>query len=188
MQLIKGNFKTQDALLILSQLVDVKIKFHEDKIDLSQNEEDIKMRESRIKELQKHLKETRDALIDHPGEVNMEAVVHLNQPGGPSSQFKLIDGTFNAQDAKDILMASFDSKIQFHNLAAFSKQIRGDAGVEIHEQRAKELRSDSNKLKEFLKNAERADKKVAVSCHVIIHEATVPKDEPVQKPEFSYSL
>lgn len=188
MQLIKGTFKTQDALQIISRLVEVKIKFHEDKIGLSQSEEDIKMRERRIKELQRYLKETRDALIDNPGEINMDAIIHLNQQGHPSSRFRLIDGTFQVQDAKDLLMAAFDSKIQFHSLAAFSKLIRGDAGVEIHQQRAKELRDDSNKVRDFLENAESAGKKVMVSCHVVISEIGVPEDEPVQKPEVSYSL
>ena len=49
--LLKGNFSQSDALDILTQLVHVKIKFHESKIEKSDNEEDIKMRENRIKKL-----------------------------------------------------------------------------------------------------------------------------------------
>jgi hypothetical protein len=57
--MIQGKFKKEDALEILTKIIDVKVKFHEDKIRLSDNEEDIKMRENRIKDLQRHLYEAR---------------------------------------------------------------------------------------------------------------------------------
>lgn len=187
MQLIKGTFKTQEALQIISQLVDVKIKFHENKISLSQNEEDIKMREGRIKELQKYLNQTRDCLNDYKQEVNMDAVIYLNEPGIPLSEFRLIDGTFDAQDAGHILMASFDNKIQFHSMAAFGKKIRGESGIEMHEERIKELQSDSKKLKEILKKAEESGKKVSINCNIIIKEMNSGENELVQTQEAGHS-
>lgn len=51
MQLIKGTFEKNDAIEILNRLVQIKIHYHENKIEKSDNEEDIKMREQRIKEL-----------------------------------------------------------------------------------------------------------------------------------------
>ena len=54
-QLIKGSFTRQDALELLTQLAEVKIKFHENKIMKGHDEEDVKMREKRIKELQQDL-------------------------------------------------------------------------------------------------------------------------------------
>ena len=61
--LIKGHFPQADALDLLTQLVQVKIKYHEDKIGLSQNEEDMKMRERRIKELQHNLHSVRQQIL-----------------------------------------------------------------------------------------------------------------------------
>ena len=57
--IIKGKFKPDEALSIITKMIDVKIKFQEEKIKTSDNEEDIKMRENRIKSLQKELYESR---------------------------------------------------------------------------------------------------------------------------------
>ncbi len=66
-QLIHGQFSAQDAIDILTQMVNVKIKFHENKINNGHAEEDIKMREKRIKQLQQELKEIRN-YIENQGE------------------------------------------------------------------------------------------------------------------------
>ncbi len=58
-QLLKGTFTKQDAIGLLTKMVDAKIKFHEDKIHRTDNEEDVKMREKRIRQLQKELYEAR---------------------------------------------------------------------------------------------------------------------------------
>ena len=62
-QLLKGNFSQSDALDILTQLVHVKIKFHESKIEKSDNEEDIKMRENRIKKLLQDFCEAKQLIL-----------------------------------------------------------------------------------------------------------------------------
>ncbi|MEO7523881.1 MAG: hypothetical protein ABIT58_07285 [Ferruginibacter sp.] len=59
LQLIQGQFSTQDAIDIITQMITVKIKFHENKINNAHTEEDIKMRERRIKQLQLQLHESR---------------------------------------------------------------------------------------------------------------------------------
>lgn len=53
--LIDGHFQSKEALELLTKVIHVKIKFHEDKIAQLDIEEDIKMRENRVKELQKDL-------------------------------------------------------------------------------------------------------------------------------------
>ena len=60
LHLIDGQFSVTDAIAILTQLTEVKIKYHENKIKSSHNEEDIKMRERKIKNLQKELAESRE--------------------------------------------------------------------------------------------------------------------------------
>ncbi len=58
-QLINGQFTQKDALHILTKVAQVKIKYHEQKINTSDNEEDVKSREKRIKNLQKDVQEAR---------------------------------------------------------------------------------------------------------------------------------
>jgi hypothetical protein len=62
-QLLKGNFSQSEALDILTQLVHIKIKFHESKIEKSDSEEDIKMRENRIKQLLQDFYEAKQLII-----------------------------------------------------------------------------------------------------------------------------
>jgi cob(I)alamin adenosyltransferase len=63
--LIRGDYNREDAMELITQLFQVKIKFHEKKIRHSeQTEEDIKMRERRISELQKDLIYIRDAIMN----------------------------------------------------------------------------------------------------------------------------
>jgi hypothetical protein len=62
LQLLKGSFSQLEALELLTQLIHVKIKFHESKIEKSHNEEDIKMREKRIKQLQQDFFEVKQLI------------------------------------------------------------------------------------------------------------------------------
>jgi hypothetical protein len=66
-KLIQGQFSAQDAIDIITQMINVKIKFHENKINNAFAEEDIKMREKRIKQLQQQLQESRN-YIEKKGE------------------------------------------------------------------------------------------------------------------------
>lgn len=61
--ILKGIFSQADALDILTQMVQIKIKYHENKIDKSQNEEDIKSREQRIKQLHKDFYEAKQLIL-----------------------------------------------------------------------------------------------------------------------------
>ncbi|MFN8354953.1 MAG: hypothetical protein U0Y10_10935 [Spirosomataceae bacterium] len=76
-QLIEGHFDTKEALEILTQLIHVKIRFHENKIQASSHEEDIKMREKRIKHLQKDLYELRKLIESHSGTIDLHAKVEV---------------------------------------------------------------------------------------------------------------
>ncbi|HOZ80309.1 MAG TPA: hypothetical protein PLY34_20100 [Ferruginibacter sp.] len=78
LQLIKGSFKSSEALDLLSQLVNVKIKFHESKIENSQNEEDIKMRENRIKQLQQEFYETKQAILTKDKTCELESGITIS--------------------------------------------------------------------------------------------------------------
>jgi len=77
-QLIKGEFNSKNTLDIVTQMVHVKIKYHEGKIAKNGNEEDIKYRESKIKHLQKELFELRNALADKENDLKIVAEIAIN--------------------------------------------------------------------------------------------------------------
>lgn len=77
-QLFDGSFEAQEALDVLTQMVQVKIKYHESKISSLSNEEDIKMRENRIKLLQKELFEARTFIEKQSGKITITDQLTLN--------------------------------------------------------------------------------------------------------------
>ena len=76
--IIKGQFKPSEALSIITKMIDVKIKFQEEKIKTSDNEEDIKMRENRIKSLQKELYESRKFIESHRGLISLQSDIQID--------------------------------------------------------------------------------------------------------------
>ncbi|CAN5663146.1 hypothetical protein BH10BAC3_BH10BAC3_38160 [soil metagenome] len=74
-QLIHGQFSAQDAIDILTQMINVKIKFHENKIKTGHAEEDIKMREKRIKQLQQQLQEVRNYIGNQGESITVESEI-----------------------------------------------------------------------------------------------------------------
>ena len=76
-QLIQGNFTAKDALEIITQMIHIKIKFHETKISHNSNEEDIKNREAKIKRLQKDLYDIRNFIGKCGGKINIQSEIHL---------------------------------------------------------------------------------------------------------------
>lgn len=63
-QLINGQFSSDEIIDIVSKMIQVKINFHEQKISNSDAEEDIKQREKKIKILQENLQEIKSTLKD----------------------------------------------------------------------------------------------------------------------------
>lgn len=76
-QLIQGQFTAKDAIEIITEMIHVKIKYHENKINNSSNEEDIKMRETKIKRLQKELFECRNNIYEKKGKIKLNAIIQL---------------------------------------------------------------------------------------------------------------
>ena len=74
-QLIEGQFNKKEALELITQMIHIKIKFHENKISNNSNEEDVKYRETKIKNLQKELFELKYFLDNNGNSVQLEAHV-----------------------------------------------------------------------------------------------------------------
>ncbi len=77
-QLINGQFSKTDALQLITKMINVKIKFQEEKIKSDSSEEDVKSRERKIKFLQKELYEARN-YIEKQTEIHLESEIFLNK-------------------------------------------------------------------------------------------------------------
>ncbi len=78
LKLISGEFEAKDALDLIKQMIEVKIKFHEGKIKFGSNEEDIKYREKKISGLQNELHFLRSEINTSKKDFHLEAVIHIN--------------------------------------------------------------------------------------------------------------
>lgn len=76
-QLISGEFPSTDAVGLICEMIEVKIKYHEQKIDSIMNEEDIKNRERKIKSLHQTLADVKKYAEGIPGKVSMESQVTI---------------------------------------------------------------------------------------------------------------
>lgn len=76
-QLIHGKFSAKDAIGIITQMIHIKVKYHENRINNSSNEEDIKFRESKIKQLQKELVEFKNNIDEKEGNVILSATIKI---------------------------------------------------------------------------------------------------------------
>lgn len=80
--LLKGSFAPKEMEKLITELIQVKIKFHEEKIQSSDEEETIKMRENRIIKLQNDLKELRAFLNNTDSLINADAEIMLSKSNG----------------------------------------------------------------------------------------------------------
>lgn len=76
-QLIQGQFNAHDAIDIITKMIHIKIKYHENKINNSSNEEDTKYREEKIKKLQKNLFDIRKYIETKGSKINLLANVDI---------------------------------------------------------------------------------------------------------------
>ncbi len=77
-QLIQGQFNAKDAIDIITQMIHVKLKYHENKISSTSNEEDIKFCETKIKRLQKDLVEIREFIQQSGANINIQSEINLS--------------------------------------------------------------------------------------------------------------
>lgn len=80
-QLIHGQFSAQDAIDIITHMIQIKVKYHESKITSNSTIEDIKMREAKIKRLQKDLSEVRN-YIEQEDTIMVHSEITLSNNNG----------------------------------------------------------------------------------------------------------
>jgi hypothetical protein len=76
-QLIQGVFSSKDALELISQMMDKKIRFHESKISKSDSLEDIKYRESKIKKLQNEMDQLKKHIKSDQEHFQIESTITI---------------------------------------------------------------------------------------------------------------
>ena len=76
-QLINGQCTTQEAIDLITELVQVKIKFLEKKISNLQNEEDIKTKETKIVALQNNLSAIRQQITLSKFDVTVSGLIEI---------------------------------------------------------------------------------------------------------------
>lgn len=77
-QLIQGHFNKEDAAQILSEMIKVKINFHENKITKESSEEIIKFREKKIRLLQNELSSLNEFFKKSDGNISLNANINID--------------------------------------------------------------------------------------------------------------
>jgi hypothetical protein len=77
LQLFQGHFNQQEAVELITAMIEVKIKYHERKISVGNMEEDVKMREKRITQLQNELRGVREYIEEGNVPVNLNGQIEI---------------------------------------------------------------------------------------------------------------
>lgn len=78
------------------------------------------------------------------------------------NEFKLIEGEFSPNEARNILMSLFNSKIEYHQLDSFSNHIRHGSDVTFSQNRIKALSECVENIKEIVQVANSKGKQLKI--------------------------
>lgn len=85
------------------------------------------------------------------------------------NKLTLIEGNFNIEEAEEILMGIFNSKIKFHQHKNFSTNERYGKDCETSVKRIPELKQSIEELKEILLKAKKSNKEIHINSIVNIN-------------------
>jgi D-mannonate dehydratase len=88
----------------------------------------------------------------------------MNQP----EKLTLIQGNFNNEDAKDILLNIFSTKIHFHEIRNISSQERFGKNDDLAQHRIPELKECMEKVKQMVALAKSQNKNLIINSEIII--------------------
>jgi hypothetical protein len=98
----------------------------------------------------------------------MENSFNKVKKSSATQKFQLINGEFNHDDAKNIILSLINSKIQYHQLEIFSMQERYGIEATHSINRIEELKLNTRDVKEIIKEAESLGLKLKVNSIVEI--------------------
>ncbi|MFT6879718.1 MAG: hypothetical protein ACI9QN_002100 [Arcticibacterium sp.] len=84
------------------------------------------------------------------------------------NEFKLIEGEFNAADAKEVLFNLLDDKISFHHKKMFSHEERFGNKDHRSLERLKALKENKIEIAEFLEKADKDERLVKIDSSIQI--------------------
>ena len=87
----------------------------------------------------------------------------------PSTQHQLIDGVFSSDDARSILMALIEHKIQFHERDGLSKKERLGKTDESGARRIRQLQQTKADLTDLIDAAGDSAERLAIRCTIEIN-------------------
>lgn len=90
------------------------------------------------------------------------------QSSGETHEFKLINGTFKAEEAKRILLEMLNNKVNFHSRQIHRIQEHSGDTAHHSEHRMNELLDTIESLKTVLLNAEQNKSDIKIHCPIII--------------------
>lgn len=85
-----------------------------------------------------------------------------------TKKLKLIEGTFMHDDAKEILMNVFSTKIQYHKLKNFSSQERLGKDDVFAKKRIQALKKEIVKFQKLISEAETSSNRIVISSEIFI--------------------
>ena len=91
----------------------------------------------------------------------------------------LINGVYSSEEAKEILMNVFASKIQFHELKNLRSIVTRDTEDEISTLRVRQLKQAVDQFNELLKQAEENNLELAIQSSIQI---SLRKSEKIEVP------
>ena len=84
------------------------------------------------------------------------------------NEFKLVEGEFEPNEARNILMSLFNSKIDYHQLDSFSNQIRHGEDISFAKNRIQALSQSVDRIKEIVQEANLTGRKLKIDGNIRI--------------------
>ena len=91
--------------------------------------------------------------------------------------YKLIDGEFEPSEARSILFALVNSKINFHSLESFGITIRSSGDTSFHDLRVKELTKTNSDIKRLIDYAAENKLRLRIDGNIDIKLIDDPKNK-----------
>ena len=86
-----------------------------------------------------------------------------------NEKLTFIHGSFNSEDAKEILTSIFTTKIHFHKMRNFSSLERLGKNDEIGQKRIPELKKCIEQINSLVAEAQKNNQQVAISAVIDLH-------------------
>jgi hypothetical protein len=78
------------------------------------------------------------------------------------NEYKLIEGNFSPENAKEILISIINNKIKYHELIAFSNHIRFNDSLNSSQKRVEELTKTKESIEDLLQLAIKEGKNLKI--------------------------